>query len=342
MLTSSRGCVSEQEAMLLIGERATRTNVLAVLAMMARWPPEHLGIAFFGHGGLRGMGLADKALDYEDELLPFVERVGARTTTIILGTCHAAAAARTRVGATFGGEGAPQIYRAWFHTLAGAFDGLRFIAAVGETEEAHGNAYGGWFAGAWLHALRYAPGDIPAANGLWFLSEEASVRRAAEHLARTRPAEPRPRLIAECPGGTLPVILSQAEAPIGVARVAQLHAHRSDPAADLVVELRDRRRVATFVSWTAMAMTKQPVSGGRVELLAQSAAESFRLPLAVDARRLLSHPVLSAWLHSYAGLALTWRVRLTDDHGYVLDERHVHGTYWRVATPPETYSYDQG
>jgi hypothetical protein len=329
LLTSSRGSVND-DAELLVGSAATREAVLTRLYDLRWFPPTHqLTIFFSGHGSPRGLLLADGELTYA-ELATYLSPIPTPHKVLVVDACFAGAAARLfneRI-AGFGGEALDE---AWLEGLERACPGLRIFAAVGHDQKSREDTKlrGGLFTCAWLAALRTAPGDLLIGDN-YFISDLWSFQRADSLIAQRYPNDPRPQLISRCKQGTLPLLVSQHETPMGFAYVVGIHSVAGQWAAVVGIHAFERRNVATFVEWTVVAMTGTVVGKGRQLHYPKSAPDSFEVAMPADVNSILGDRLLGSWLRQGTGVELTWHVDIRDDVGHYLD-RQVFSDVWLPA-----------
>lgn len=317
VLTSALGFFEPHEGKLLVDQNATSANVRARLHMLGQAPMDHLLMFFTGHGSDVGIHFADgKVLSY-DELGRRLKAIPARTKTLVLATCHAGAA-RRMLEHRVGGFGDGRVRRAWIRALRAACPGLRIIAAVGENAFAHEapELRSGRFVYAWLEALQRSRGDLRV-SGMDFLSELQSLLDAGRILRDWWSDEASPEFHANVLGGTLPLVRSQTDAPIGLAQIESLEP-MNDFCAELVMHAFGRRGVTTRVAWDVTAMTGVRVASGCLEVSPIDDATVIPLVLPTNAHRILSDPYLGFWLRNGLGVELCWRVNVLDDVDRIL------------------------
>jgi hypothetical protein len=326
--TSSRGPVSEDEAVLLRGPEARLAAVRDALDMLIIFPPDHFLFAWTGHGGENGIALADGILTY-DELAYRLGAIDARVKVAIFSTCHAGAARRqfeTRVA------GVGDLARAWRNVLLAASPGLRLFTAVGPDELAHEDAgvRGSRFVYGLMTALRFAPGDV-AMDGHHWISDLSVLPRARAIIARRWPREALPSLVGpSAHGEPFPLLLSQAERPRGFATVML------EPLVGVAlrasVTTLERRFVDTCVEATAASDDGTVFLSTRAPCLPPIAVARAALDFTVDPGLLLRHSWTSTRLRAGLPVRLHWLVRVLDDHGHVLDQARYTNSYrWTPA-----------
>lgn len=315
-LAGSRGPVEPSDVVILRGAGATIGAVRTALEQERKRSPDCLFLGLVAHAGPSGVGLADDTLTW-DELAWLMGRVGAERTTAVLSTCHAGAALRPfRVH--IGGMG--DIAPAWNDVLYASCPGLRLFAAVGPNDVTYDDpAVGGTrFIWAFSRALRCAPGDIHH-GGLSFVSDLAVMPRVWRLMHARWPGEPLPFLYGPPPGcGAFPLVLSQAEEPVGAAVVSIAPSY--GVAVDVEVHARDRMFVGTAVEVSAFANDGTQLLSQRVPFEPGGTARRFDWTFRVDERRLQQAPSTGFWRRAGLPVPLTWYARVVDDHGHVLDD----------------------
>jgi hypothetical protein len=329
-LTSSRGSTVPENALLLRGAQATKATVLGQLGALARSSATNVILYFCGHGNEHGIALADGLLTY-DELQPWIRAIRARTKTAVFDACHAGASARIFQDRIAGLAGV-ELERSWAEALAQACPGLRIFAAVGAAQLAHEDLAirGSRFTAAFLQGLRCSRGDIRAGDRL-FISDAQAFRVAKTLVSEWWPDEPRPQLLGPVGAlGTLPLMLSQAEAPVGAA-VVHCFLPGEGTSAHATIDAYDRRFVVTHLHWSVEDL--QGVLLGRgcecIEFPSARArvTHTIHLPPSV----LLDHAHLGVHLRRGGVVPVRWRLSVQDDHHHVLDRSTFSHQY--VLTP---------
>lgn len=329
--TSNRGVVREEDASMLLGRKAHIKAVREALDMFVLFPPECFIFGWSGHGGDAGIALADEILGY-DELGSYLNAIDAHAKVAVLATCHAGAAERMFETRIAGLEG---LETAHSEALLAACPGLRLFMAVGPNDLAFDDSTvkGGRFMHGFFRALACAPG-VYDSHGYPWIQDHSIVPLMRSIIARRWPDEALPRFVGptgDC--GAVPLLLSQAEHPVGSAFVSRIEP-ADGVAVRVSVDAYDRRFVCTHVQATALAAYDGDVIATRcLPYEPANAMSSVALRFGIDSD-LLSNPGTAAWLRSGRPVRIVWHVGVRDDHGHLLHERCVVHQHWlrsRVA-----------
>lgn len=335
LFTSAHGRVEPQDAKQLLGANATIATLRAALHLLRLGQPEHLVIYWCGHGNEYGIALMDGLFSYQ-ELGAWLEAIPSRTRTVILNTCHAGAA--WPVIATTGGIGGA-LELAWADALRRAVPGLRLLAAVSATELAHEDytIKGTRYTHALLKALRRSRGDIEI-DGYRFVSDVAAHQAARQILRKKWPREPTPALWGpDIRHGSLPLVLSQAEQPIGGVAITGIE-QREQLAVALVLQSFGRRGVHTRVEWKLVDELERILHTGTACFEPAADETCERLALVAPNAILTQNPLYGLRLRRGEVLHLRWVVEVKDDHGHLLDASEEWLSYC-ASPPPAVFSY---
>ncbi|WP_437626006.1 caspase family protein [Sorangium sp. So ce1151] len=306
--TGALGPAQATDGALLLGAAATRKSVLRCLQAVAELPTDYLFFYFSGHGSQEGIALADGLLDHR--LLRYaLGQIDCHATLIALDTCHAGAYAIGGMGVI---EDVSGLEDSWADVLASATPGTRMFFATrpDELSSEGGDLAGGHFTWALLQAMHRARGTIQVRDQR-FVSDLEVFNLASRILLRRWPADAHPS--SRKLRGDFPMLLSQADAPVGDGTV-WLSPLARGVASDIGVQAAGRRGVPLSLACRLYDTDGDLLGEKQVHFLPRRDDDSYttRIVLPLDA-------ATQGALRCGYELPVRWEVELVDPyHGHVI------------------------
>jgi len=230
------GPVGSDDAVLLVGSKATHLSVISAFRQMIRLKPSHLLVVFSGHGNRDGILLSDGLFSHSD-LATCLNAVPSYGKAVMLDCCHAASFyPHIKIGQAL--DGMPG--EAWIEAFARAARGARvmFAARAHESSSDGGPLNNGLFTYGVIDAIQTLSGDIRSGTQS-FISLEAVFHHAQQVVHQHAPNGQQPR--AAGPISDFPLAFSQMAMPVGSATILPW-----DHAPRVSCVLHHRRGVRTF------------------------------------------------------------------------------------------------
>jgi hypothetical protein len=299
----------------LLGAEATRAAALGALDAAASVPsPFHL-LYFSGEAEPRGLRIADGFLD-PGALQHHFERTTATRSLLLLDAPPAS---------TEGGGPMPP----WLEQLATSRPALGIFAARAARVESPAQSAGhSPFTAALLLALQQSAGDIEI-DGVQFVSDRRALTEATAIL-RQHWAEAEPPLELGA-FGDMPLVRSQASAPLGAAEILGLSVG-TGLSAHVRHVLRGRRHLPTLLHYALVDPSNDILAEGSVPLAPEEDVEQKRTRIRVPGRVLRDHTIWGPMLDVHQAVHLRWRITVRDTLGRLLAKKAYGHEYDRLPS----------
>jgi hypothetical protein len=299
----------------LLGANATRAATLGALDEAAAAPSGFHVLYFSGAADARGLSIADGFLDPR-ALGSHFDRIRVCRSLLLLDAPPARA------------EGGASLPR-WLEDLAEARPALGIVAARAAHVDSPAQSAGhSPYTAALLLALQQSHGDIEI-DGVQFVSDRKALTEAAA-LLRQHWAEAEPPIELGS-FGDIPLVRSQAEAPLGTAEILGLSC-RSGLSAHVRHALRGRRRVPTLLHYALVDPSGDILAEGNVPVTPESDDEQQRTRVRVPLRALRDHTIWGPMLEVHQAVHLRWRITMRDTLGRLLAKKTFGHEYDRLPS----------
>jgi hypothetical protein len=297
----------------LLGQDATVRRLANELDKLKAQPPLYLLIYFSGHGSDEGILLRDGLFRFE-WLAKLLRQVDARSTIVILDSCHAAAYGRHVKTAEV--AGIDEDTAIWLRALAAARPGMRLIFATSADQLSYETDNNGRFTWAFLSALRSAAPDMTQE----FVSDLRAFLLASQLMEQRWGKEQLPQMMGRL--GDFPLVRRLDQRVVGTGWIDGVEL---DPSLNLKTRwgLLERAGVATRFKCVVLDDQNGLLHQQEVPYQAQRAAESGRLTFSLPVAPLLQHPRLSSLYVAGQPLTLPWILVVEDQQGQRLDFKMV-------------------
>lgn len=321
--TLFRGVLSPPTAQVktLIGSEATAQALeFELLLKSLVKPPKYLVLYFSGHGGPDGILTSSGLLPYET-LVESIRGTSIPFVTVILDVCFAASYLGFLKEARLGGLAKPRDLRLqWLFALASATPGSRLIFSTGATALSReaSEFKNGVFTHFFLSALRRCRGDIRFDSGAWISDQRAFVatKRAVERYSNGEQIPVERGLT-----GDFPLVLSQAEEPLGTANFCRAVLESGTLNVNFAVE--ERSGLHTTIRWRLLNPDGDEIAADVHQVLSTDTSDSYRGSFEFPHAEARADETTRLHRVLFDEARLEWILTLEDDHGHVLDEKVV-------------------
>lgn len=312
-----QGPVEVENAVLLLGNDASKESVWLALVAAQVKQPTHFLFYFSGHGNEQGLAVRNGLFPFE-WLHRALRRLGASWSMIILDACRAGSFAafvkegRIALGATQD--------MSWYEALAHATPGTRLVFSTGARRSAGENQHlqNGSFTHALLQGMRYARPDIQVGSAA-YVSDQRAFSYARWHMRQIQGVRQVPEEMGLT--GDFPMLRPESANEVGDGWFSRVFIHPHELRVEMALE--GRQFVATRLRYAILNSSWRQLHSGEssFEPLHDGVVVTINLPF--EFGWLQTDPLSVAFVSLSGRASFYWALWLEDGEGNELDAKIV-------------------